>query len=145
MVWRLVRIELPTTRRIALRRRGDRRLWPAAARAGEQRDMTLHSPFVVRGETKPNDFLDEMGERLRSIAEALSDLRTKHKAYPRAELARMIGQLEAEIADRGQTASAARWHASLPALPRARRQANRRLGKRFVFEAIVVIVAYWFR
>jgi hypothetical protein len=81
--------------------------------------MTLHSPFVVRVETKPNDFLDEMGERLRSIAEALSDLRTKHKAYPRAELARMIRQLEAEIVDRGQTASAAPpERAFLPALPR---------------------------
>jgi hypothetical protein len=47
------------------------------------------------------DDLDErMGERKRSIEEALADLRAKYKINPTAELARMIRQLEAEIADR---------------------------------------------
>ena len=41
-----------------------------------------------------------MGERRRSIEEALADLRAKYKIHPTAELARMIRQLEAEIADR---------------------------------------------
>jgi hypothetical protein len=45
--------------------------------------------------------LDElMGERRRSIEEALADLRAKYKIHPTPELARMIRQLEAEIADR---------------------------------------------
>jgi hypothetical protein len=47
------------------------------------------------------DDLDErMGERRRSIEEALADLRAKYKINPTAELARMIRQLEAEIAIR---------------------------------------------
>jgi len=47
------------------------------------------------------DDLDErMGERKRSIEEALSDLRAKYKINPTPELARMIRQLEAEIAIR---------------------------------------------
>jgi hypothetical protein len=47
------------------------------------------------------DDLDErMGERKRSIEEALTDLRAKYKINPTPELARMIRQLEAEIADR---------------------------------------------
>ena len=41
-----------------------------------------------------------MGERRRSIEEALADLRTKYGKRPTAELARMIRQLEEEIADR---------------------------------------------
>ena len=40
-----------------------------------------------------------MGERRRSIEEALADFRAKYKIHPTAELARMIRQLEAEIAD----------------------------------------------
>jgi hypothetical protein len=47
-----------------------------------------------------DDHDEGMGEQRRSIEEALADLRAKHKIYPTAERARMIRQLEAEIADR---------------------------------------------
>jgi hypothetical protein len=39
-------------------------------------------------------------QRLRSLEQALADLNTKYERRPSAELARMIRQLEAEIANR---------------------------------------------
>jgi len=54
------------------------------------------------------DLIERGMEQPRSLHEALADLRAAHERRPSAELARMIGQLESEIADRKQTESEAR-------------------------------------
>jgi hypothetical protein len=41
-----------------------------------------------------------INERIRSLEQALADLVAKHEKRPTAELARMIRQLELEIAER---------------------------------------------
>jgi hypothetical protein len=46
------------------------------------------------------DDLDEAMRERRSIEEALADLRAKYEKQPSRDLARMIRQLEAEIAER---------------------------------------------
>jgi hypothetical protein len=43
---------------------------------------------------------DRINDRMRSIEEALADLIAKHQQRPTEELARMILQLETEIAER---------------------------------------------
>jgi hypothetical protein len=49
---------------------------------------------------EPDLSADPDVKRLRSMGEALADLRAKYKWRPSPELARMIKQLQAEIADR---------------------------------------------
>jgi hypothetical protein len=49
---------------------------------------------------EPNLSGDPEVKRLRSMEEAVADLLAKYQWRPSAELARMIEQLQAEIADR---------------------------------------------
>jgi hypothetical protein len=55
------------------------------------------------------DDLDEATRERRSMEEALADLRAKYEKRPTAELARMIQQLEAEIAIRKRQQSVIAW------------------------------------
>ena len=59
---------------------------------------------LVMGISEPIDDLD--ANKRRSIEEAVADLLAKYAAHPSAELARMIEQLQAEIADRNRLSKA---------------------------------------
>jgi len=54
----------------------------------------------------PSMALNPINERIRSLEQALADLLAKNEKQPTAELARMLRQLELEVAERKRAAAA---------------------------------------